>query len=311
MLHPALAHMHRVNAQYPELWRQVDAARSAATWPKWCFIPMADLGQLVFRQPESIMQDPLAAISGVAAAAGIAAWRTTQTIYRFDETLLNLLSTADPDIRLPCEALLMLPEWCVYVETPGHSFRNQPLRGFFAHCEWDVRPDHGAELRLLLDYADDELTPIALPLHHETIRASIMSVVGILGQQVAEDIAPLISMLLYICSTAADLGAHRPLRPTPKNTKRGARLFPPNLPTEITAGAIIGASLRAAQAVDQPTEPSPGGQRTSPRPHWRRWHWHSFWVGTGENRRLDLRWIPPIPVNVKNAEPLPAVIRPV
>jgi len=27
-------------------------------------------------------------------------------------------------------------------------------------------------------------------------------------------------------------------------------------------------------------------------------HHHSFWVGTGEERKLDLRWMPPIPVKM-------------
>lgn len=41
---------------------------------------------------------------------------------------------------------------------------------------------------------------------------------------------------------------------------------------------------------------------TGPRGHIRRAHWHSFWKGTGEARCLDVRWLPPIPVNLDTPE---------
>ncbi|EMO24671.1 hypothetical protein LEP1GSC170_1243 [Leptospira interrogans serovar Bataviae str. HAI135] len=35
-------------------------------------------------------------------------------------------------------------------------------------------------------------------------------------------------------------------------------------------------------------------------PHIRRAHWHHFWAGSNEERKLILRWLPPIPVNFES-----------
>ena len=54
------------------------------------------------------------------------------------------------------------------------------------------------------------------------------------------------------------------------------------------------------------------GTHASPRPHIRRAHWHSYWVGKGDEpgaREVMLKWLPPIPVNVQNVEDLAATVR--
>lgn len=49
----------------------------------------------------------------------------------------------------------------------------------------------------------------------------------------ADQLAPLVSLLLYLCSDGADITdpsrpGRRPGRPRPTKTKRGWRIFPPN-----------------------------------------------------------------------------------
>src|SRR5690606_26189287 len=62
--------------------------------------------------------------------------------------------------ELPIELLYCLPEWCVYIETPGKNFGPHRMNGFFAHLEYGAYFGHG-ELRLLIDHADD--TPFEFP----------------------------------------------------------------------------------------------------------------------------------------------------
>ena len=51
------------------------------------------------------------------------------------------------------------------------------------------------------------------------------------------------------------------------------------------------------------------GESFSPRPHMRRAHYHHFWTGPHDGeRKLIVRWLPPIPVNWKDDTELPTVI---
>jgi hypothetical protein len=271
--------------------------------------------------------------------AAVLAWRPTQGIYRFDQTLLEALWETSLDGDLPCELLHRLPEWCVYVETAGKAHDGEPLQGFFAYLD---REEH-EQASTLCVIRDFEQGPVSLtiPLHGdrlaEVLGRQMWSVAtklrqlgltreqirrtGLLdphrGDAVAEQTAPLLSLLLYLCSVNAEIqdgaGTPRvPEYPTPKRTKKGDRLFAPDRPTTWEVGYRLGAALRRAQ--QQERQEVSAGTHASPRPHIRRAHWHSFWSGpksAPDTRRLQVRWMPPIAVALKDVDELVPVIRPV
>lgn len=89
-------------------------------------------------------------------------------------------------------------------------------------------------------------------------------------------------------------------------------------PAEWDVGVRMGSALRAAyQAADTA---SAGGEGASPRGHIRRAHWHGYWSGSikdgqgepvpSEKRKFDLRWQPPVAVNLGTVEGMPSVVRP-
>lgn len=125
---------------------------------------------------------------------------------------------------------------------------------------------------------------------------------------------PILSCLLYLCADDAEIdGNGRPGNPTPVRTRRhGVRMFPADGPKAWDVGVRIGAALRSAGLhANGPEGANPGtAGRSSPRPHIRRAHWHTFLAGQGRCERR-IRWLPPIPVNVANTDYLPTVIRPV
>jgi hypothetical protein len=93
----------------------------------------------------------------------------------------------------------------------------------------------------------------------------------------------------YICSEGADIAdpddpAWRPMRRTRTPAKRTR---------QVAVGYRIGTALRHARVGGA----GRGGTHASPAAHLRRAHWHHYWVGprNGE-RRLELRWIPPVAV---------------
>ena len=80
----------------------------------------------------------------------------------------------------------------------------------------------------------------------------------------------------------------------------------------------IGSALRAAYQREQAGGDA-AGDGHQVRPHMRRAHWHTVVSGKrkaadgsaipAEKRRRELRWMPPIAVNVDDIGELPAVVR--
>lgn len=243
----------------------------------------------------------------------------TQGIYRFDPLVFEAITHTPVTGDLPHEVLFRLPEWCVYVETPGLRYGDDPLHAFFAHLDFALNTGE-AQLRLLLD-ADLTLAPLALPLGSwplaESIARALAATEGAAAQAgpaaagVLAVVEPLVSLLLYLCSQAAEIGcdARRPGNPTPKKTRRGLRIFQADKPTAWDVGVRLGAALRQAQQAGRAEEPGDGSW-PGPRPHIRRAHWHGFWNGPKKGeRRFVLHWLPPIAINIASLDSLPATVR--
>src|SRR3546814_10697965 len=109
-----------------------------------------------------------------------------------------------------------------------------------------------------------------------------------------------------------------PSNPEPVRTRRnGWRLLPADGTAEWDVGVRLGAALRAA------SERSDSGDVTGRqvRAHVRRAHWHTMISGPrlrddktvipAAQGKRDLRWLPPIPVNVDDYDAMPSVVRPV
>ena len=331
MIRP-LQHLLDVGRRYPMAWRELerchlDRGRAGLPeWPEWCYVPMA----MSFAIGEAT-GGPMEAALGVADIAALGAWRVTQGIYRYDPDLYAAIIDTPISRELPVALLRTLPEWCVYIETPGLFWVAEPLHGFFAHLEWDAATGEREELRMLLDVGSGL---VRMPVHlipgadlETSVRASravsierlesaggsasdILPATDI--QDTARDLTPLISLLLYLCSDEPDLVNHRhpwatPANPRPKKTKKGPRLFPADGPSVWETGYRVGARLRQAA-----TSGPGAGSHDSPRPHVRRAHWHTFWAGPRsrpEERRMKLRWLSPILVGVGNVDELRPTIK--
>lgn len=261
-----------------------------------------------------------------------AAWRGTtsrrryamaQDVYRVDPGLYPALVTTALDADMPADVLYRLPEWCIYVETPDLALDGAPVPGAYVHLEHDVHTGR-AELRMLLD-GDGPLVPVAIhigpwtlaeaisrSLHVSAARASAVGArtIGGLAELLLPVVEPVVNVVLYIATQAGEItGPGTPGNPTPVRTRRhGLRLFPANGVRAWDVGVRIGAALRAAyHAAETSSDPA---ARHRPRPHVRRAHWHTFLSGPrAEARRRDVRWMPPIPVNVQSADDMPATVR--
>ena len=70
------------------------------------------------------------------------------------------------------------------------------------------------------------------------------------AERLSSDISPLVSLVLYLCSQAAEIreagaGKRVPSRPKPQKTKKGMRIFAPDHPSRWEVGYRLGAALTA------------------------------------------------------------------
>lgn len=327
--------------KYPGAWRQFERFRTGRgkdlpNWPEWCWCPLSAAYAIVSGGGDSRV--PLERAADVGTLGALAAWRMTQGIYRFDSDVFAALWDTPLAGKIPVNMLYLLPEWCVYVETPeeGYQIDDYDLLGWFAHLEHDVgtgRP----ELRFVFDLGKGGrgvLSPFMLHLTAATLsecveralaesrRQAALRGAGGGSPEVAEEIqerltaalTPIVSVVLYLCSVAADVAdlrgrRERPANPVPRKTKKGLRTFPLDGGSTWLVGYRIGATLRLAVGGGGGSAGAgtgeAGGRRSSPRPHIRRAHWHTYLTGPRDRpQKAVLKWLPPVPVGAGEIVPV-------
>ena len=109
---------------------------------------------------------------------------------------------------------------------------------------------------------------------------------------------------MYLCAKNADI-EENPLQKkihTPSKTIR-------NRFSEIRkwdVGVRVVKEHKAAQSTATDTVSAPDMLRKRPRQHWRKAHWHTYWVGKGREQR-ELKFIAPVLVN-DNGDETPVVV---
>lgn len=230
----------------------------------------------------------------------VACWRHTQAVYQFDQTLREELQNT-PATDVPADVVKRLPYPCVWIQMDDDG-------GFF----------------VMLDDTRAGIEVVLLGLHRsigQVFKLVVTASLGVLGQATklvegsgydpgetgiplskaiqvnATMLGSLMSMVLYLCSEEPDITS----KPSPMNQARIRRGKTPYHPTIHHVGYRIGAAFRKAKAEREASQGT-GGHGASPAPHMRRAHWHTYWVGKENTpqRRQVVKWLPPIPVNVKS-----------
>ncbi|MBL8474403.1 MAG: hypothetical protein JNM98_21625 [Rhodocyclaceae bacterium] len=135
-------HLATAGRLYPHAWKRADEFRAVRgrhglpDWPEWCFLPLAGWYAIVSGGGENRV--PVERITHVARLSALGAWRATQGVYRFDPDVYAAVVDTPISGDIPADVLHRMPEWCVYVETPGMTARGALLHGFWAHLEADA-----------------------------------------------------------------------------------------------------------------------------------------------------------------------------
>jgi hypothetical protein len=109
--------------------------RKARYWPSHTFMPM-DAWEKIGRQ--TITFDPDELWQYHASLAALGAWQYTKGVYVFDPELFAELTNKPFDGKLPLDVLTRLPEWCIYIDTPGMKWTPLDLAGVFVYLNWNT-----------------------------------------------------------------------------------------------------------------------------------------------------------------------------
>lgn len=338
----------QIEQQFPGIWDLANVAHSQKGkklkgWSEWCYLPVSvwitTVEEILFRRGPIFLGERERTGEAIKAAnlvASLGAWRLSKGVYRFDPELYHELINTPISDTMPVNIFARLPEYCIYIETPGLSFKGKEAYGFFAFLNEDYQSDT-PELRILVDLEGAKqgiVLPISDTLDFGTSFAGIYRnerrLTNVIekkyfGEATMEHIIAetellrdfalkILSVLLYLCSDEPDYGDRiPPARAAATKVKGGEKwIAAPGVKTW-DVGIRIGAAIRKYRATAEKSESAGGGRHSPKRPHMRRAHWHGFWKGSRkepEKQKFILHWIPPIPVKMSDADS-PTVIRPV
>ena len=122
----------------------------------------------------------------------------------------------------------------------------------------------------------------------------------------------MLQLLLYLCSEEPDMPQIE--HPQKRRTFSGG-VRSPKEPQVWDVGVRVSNAIRNYKNHERSAEkemPSVQGAHSSPRPHVRAAHWHTFWVGPRSakfpDRKPIIRWLPPIPIGMDWRRELPTNI---
>jgi len=272
-------------------------------------------------------------------------WRLSKGAYLFDPDLAREVA-ATPVGRLPIELLFRLPEPAPLVLLPEGLPAWREVEGFHVALEWDPGERPGVEPHLELRFlawvrgeGGHHPTTLVLDLDAQdleeavkkTLTRSVREAPGLAARTLWEArpllereygaiLGQTLSLALYLCQEAPDLGGVAPRPPAPPvRVKGGKKTFPPGEPLVLPTGWRWGKAIRLARERREKEPSVPTGRRMSP--HVRRAHWHLYWTGEGSRKDPSLakpllRWVPATLVNRAlleetglAPEDLPAVLR--
>lgn len=306
-------------------WAFADMIRMRSNWPAHTFMPM--IFWEAFCWEAGISESKRSRLA--AALQTIAAWRVGQDVIRFDEDMRQVFLESEFKGEMPVNLLNQFPAWSIYFDCKGLEADGNKWDGFFVTCDWwPPMPnpprtykdfDDFMEKRLADKNAGDKYLNIMFVCDNKEMSTSNLIIPVVDKTMAIENIVPLdvnddrkivdplykkvtgqiISMLIYVCSHGFEKhgGSLAINYPRAEKTKKGWRMYPPQKQNIHLLGEEIGLAIREWERKEYQ-----GGKHASPKPHLRRGHIHSFWMGSKkepEKRWLDFRWLPPMAVALK------------
>ncbi len=165
-----------MNRKYPNLWtdlrkqyedpsklfsNKLKLDKFLKEVPDWCIMPtLFPFMVLTDRYGEVFYMSHLDEIMTLGSTY---IWRCSKGIYRFAPEIYEALISQPLSGDLPIECLYHLPEWAVYIETPGLSYERHKMYGFIAHLDYNLF-SKGVDLQFAMFLEGREMPKtVALP----------------------------------------------------------------------------------------------------------------------------------------------------
>lgn len=321
--YPALMIYRKLEDRFPNVWRLADEVRAK-------FTKGSHLDGSIFSVAEATLvtkkictdQDEFI---DPALVGALVAWRPTKGIFKFNTSLFESLIDTDIKGEIPSNILLRMPSWAVYIETPQTEYMPYPVAGFWAFLSRQGKQNElilvahfreGEQADELKIDCENDVMSFHLPIGNHPVSDLIQMMFRESKLELDQDsldiftgfISNMLTLLLYLCSEEPDINDFKPATPTIKYFGKNPRLISSKEPMVWDVGIRIGAALDFSRTEDSSLR-NTNESNMPVRPHIRRAHWHSFWVGKKGEQTIRLKWLPPIAVNAKDNDPLPAVIR--
>jgi len=102
-----------IGKKYPDSWKlfdqfRADRGKGLPNWPNWCFCPLAAAYAIVSGGGKN--RCTVDNVGDVAILGGLASWRLSQGVYRFDPVLYENLINTPVAGDIPVDVLLRLPD---------------------------------------------------------------------------------------------------------------------------------------------------------------------------------------------------------
>ena len=324
-----------LNQRYPNLWMELKKSYGdpnlplsptgktlLAAVPDWCVMPtMFPCTYLSIKNGEVFYMTHMDEVMTI---ASMYTWRCSKGVYRFAPEIYQALVDQPLTGDLPMESLHHLPEWAVYIETPGLSYERHPMTGFIAHLDFNLYSrSTDLQFAMFLEGREDPRM-VALPFGDGSL-LDAMDRVDQLDNMFTNDIhriryvgsrdeyratfTAMLQLLLYLCSEEPDMPTIQ--HPSARRTLSGS-VRAPREPQVWDVGVRVSRFIREYSSSSNSVEYR-GGSHASPRPHIRSAHWHTFWTGPRNEqfpiRKPVVKWIPPIPVGVDWKRDLPTNVK--
>lgn len=214
-------------------------------------------------------------------------------VYLFDDRLSEQLSRQNKDdMEVDVRALEQLPCDGFYVKRTYNG-----SDGFFTFYDHDTKTIIFTDL-----YQSGKIDTNIVQL------ADNMSIQAVLNQlldnnlyvpKIAEELVEHLQFVLYLSAVNADI-VPVTKKAIIKRRTTAPKTTPPPQKSELSeVGYRIGSKLQKHSTdIRYVYNKSDNKQHGTPKaPHLRRSHFHSFWTGSGENKKLVIKWLSPVFVN--------------
>lgn len=244
-------------------------------------------------------------------------WRQAKQIFVFEKNLCEEILKTEQAEKVPLEALESIPYYAFYINFEYLDIDiGKIFSGFFVTFEEEERE---RELRITAITSLGEVVPFYLPLKKDkTISDSLSESRGAKKMEkilrvdfnvknLSDIILKFLSLIVYICCKNADI-AENPEQRAYRRSYTSTNLIK-DIPREIQildVGCRLWEKLRRTIYANPKEAVKKGGEfddknQKRKRPHIRSAHYHHFWTGKRgtPERKLVVKWIPPIAVNLE------------